>query len=87
MLLAQNTGSKDLVFYSAEDIYIQKKKAGSLFVTEKMAAGSNSMINVKLAQYEYEDVVKEIKDISFKIEIRDENYNEIDTPTLEIKVK
>ncbi len=90
LFLAQNTGNKKLSIYDLSDVYIQKKKAGNLFLTETVVPGATTMIDVEVSKYDYQDVVKDIEDIkeiSMQIEIRDENYNEIDTPTLEIKIK
>ncbi len=90
LFLAQNTGNKELSIYDSSDVYIQKKKAGNLFLTETVVPGATTMIDVEVSKYDYQDVVKDIgdiKEISMQIEIRDEHYNKIDTPTLEIKIK
>ncbi len=90
LFLVQNIGNKELEIDSLSDVYIQKKKAGSAFISATISPGTTTMVDAEVSQSDYEEVVKDIKDIkniSMQIEIRDENYNEIDTPTLEIKIK
>lgn len=90
LFLAQNNGSKELDIGSTSEVYIEKQKAGSAFISAAILPGTSTMIDAEVPSYEYEDVVKDVKDIkeiSMQIEIRDENYKEIDKPTLEIKIK
>lgn len=89
LFLIENNSSKEITFdVDYNTLSLNGTMTDFISYSKAVTPGMKSVLNIEISKYNLSDVnissPEEISDIEFKLKMRDSNYNEIDSPTIQV---
>lgn len=88
VLVKNDSGKKVTIDDGYNDVYVNKTKISSTCYSQTAIPGGYALMDIELQGYDLEenglDDLSTIKEITIKFEIKDEDYNTLDEPTVTI---
>ena len=86
VLVKNDSGKKVTIDDGFNDIYVNRVKIGGICYSQTAIPGGYALMDIELQGYDLEenglDDLSAIKEITIKFEIKDEDYNTLDEPTV-----
>ena len=88
VLVKNDTGKRVTIDDGYNDVYVNKLKISSICYSQTASPGGYALMDIELQGYDLEDNglddLSDINEITIKFEIKDEDYNTLDEPTVTI---
>lgn len=89
LFLIENNSSKEITFdVDYDTLSINGTMTNFISYAKTLSPEMKSILNIEVSKYDLDDVSisspEEISDIEFKLEIKDSDYNDIDSPTIQV---
>lgn len=92
LFLIENNSSKEITFdVDYNTLSLNGTMTDFISYSKTVTPEMKTVLNIEISKYNLEEVnissLEEISDVEFKLKMRDSDYNDVDNPTIQVKIK